>query len=807
MKIERLLQINIAALTVVGTLLLGLGQRNPLLPVLSLFAAATSIYFTDILGWFRLHRVIANLAALAALFISMREFDVFGGNSASQLRAIANLLVYLQFVLLYQEKNQRVYWQLAVLSLLQVVVAAALDLRLGLGLLLVVYMLTALSAMSLLFVHGQVESQQNGPAASDLTARFDRRMAWMPMAAPVRLRQGSEPEIRRWLLGWRFVRRLIGIGTATWLLALIAFFTTPRLGNAVWTGAQNGGARTVGFSREIRLGEMGEILQNDATAMRLKFFDREGRSVLLTETPYIRGAALSVYQFSGREGKWSQPYPPRSWRQVDLQAPPHANWIESHITLEPTGSALLFSIAPAYRGKDTPAAVDYDLIDEQLVRNDVIPLKSFAEGYRYSAATTGIRNGRQLTIWPRRPYPSVLERHFEQVELPRLVEWDRRRFSRTAEIAARVLHENGVSLSNTYRAAKTLEGYFLRPGRFTYTLDQSASPPRTPLVDPVEHFVAVHGRGHCEYFASALTMMLRSQDIPARIVVGYRGGEYNKLGGYYHVRQRDAHSWVEVYLSRDQVPASMINDVPTEAQGVWLRLDPTPSAAQSFSEHRLLTPISDAASFFEALWNDYILGLNSMRQKEAIYKPLMDRARRLIQDAQNIGRSLVQGKVWRDRVRGWVEWMGMDQPDAVIPWRTIGWLALLGGSLVLLVATILRPSQRNQSRTLRRLRFLWNRFPDDRADSDVGFYRQVERLLARQRMRRQDTQTQREFVQQVGMELGATPAHQDAPRLLNRIVEAFYRVRFGGHPLDRAEVEAIESALNQLEQSLPRSRS
>jgi hypothetical protein len=93
-KIERLLQVNIAALTVVGTLLLGLGQNNPMLPALSLFAAVTSIYFTDILGWFRLHRVIANLAALGALFVSMREFDIFGGNSASQLRAIANLHSY-----------------------------------------------------------------------------------------------------------------------------------------------------------------------------------------------------------------------------------------------------------------------------------------------------------------------------------------------------------------------------------------------------------------------------------------------------------------------------------------------------------------------------------------------------------------------------------------------------------------------------------------------------------------------------------------------------------------------------------------
>ncbi len=808
MKIERLLQINIAALTVIGTLLLGLGQPNPLLPVLSLFAAATSIYFTDILGWFRLHRVIANLAALAALFISMREFDVFGGNSSSQLRAIANLLVYLQFVLLYQEKNQRIYWQLAVLSLLQVVVAAALDLRLGLGLLLVVYMVTALSAMSLLFIfsHSEALTAKNG--VREATGRGNCRFLGTPMAAPVRLRQASEVEIRRWLLGWRFMRRLIGIGASTWILALVVFFVTPRMGNAVWRGAQHGGTRTVGFSREIRLGEMGEILQNNATAMRLKVFDREGRVVTLTKPPYIRGAALSVYQFERNQGKWSQPYPPRSWRQVDLQDPPNDNWVETSISLEPTGSAMLFSIAPAYRAATTPKSVDYDLVDEQLVRNDVSPLRSFTESYRYTAATTGIRGGRQLTFWPRRPYPNVLERHFERVELPRLVEWDRRRFAKTAEIAAQVIEENGATPSDPYRAAKALEAYFLRPGRFTYTLDQRSTPPRPPQVDPIEHFVVTHGRGHCEYFASALTIMLRSQNIPARVVVGYRGGEFNKLGGYYHIRQKDAHSWVEVYLKRSQIPEAMLSDVPADAPGIWLRLDPTPAAEQTFAEHRLLTPISDAASFLEALWNDYVLGLNSMRQKEAIYQPLMDRARRLIRGAEELGASLMGGKSWRTWLRSWVEWFGMDQPDAQIPWRTLGWFMLLASSIVLLAVSGWRTlEQRNSGRTTRRWRFPWNPFPGEHVDTGVGFYHRAERLLARRRFHRQRHQTQREFIHQVGMELASDEASCDTPRLLERIVDAFYRVRFGKHPLDRAEAEAIENALTQLEQTLAKPHS
>src|SRR5687768_3887562 len=132
MSLTRRLQISMAALVALGTVLLGLGQPTSVMPLLAIFAAGTSLLFTDVLGWFRLHRVVANLAAVAAAVFSLWNF--FHDNSQEQLLSIANLLSILLMILLYQEKNDRLYWQIAVLSLLQVVVAAALNLGLLFGL-------------------------------------------------------------------------------------------------------------------------------------------------------------------------------------------------------------------------------------------------------------------------------------------------------------------------------------------------------------------------------------------------------------------------------------------------------------------------------------------------------------------------------------------------------------------------------------------------------------------------------------------------------------------------------------------------
>jgi len=137
MKVERLLQVTLAALSLLGTFLLGLGENDSIIPLLMLVAAPTAVVFTDSLGWLWLNRPLANVAALGAVGYTLVDF--FRNGTPNQLLAIANLLLYLQLVLLFQEKNLRVYWQLLVLSLLEVVVAAAMNLSFHFGVLLLLF--------------------------------------------------------------------------------------------------------------------------------------------------------------------------------------------------------------------------------------------------------------------------------------------------------------------------------------------------------------------------------------------------------------------------------------------------------------------------------------------------------------------------------------------------------------------------------------------------------------------------------------------------------------------------------------------
>lgn len=84
-----------------------------------------------------------------------------------------------------------------------------------------------------------------------------------------------------------------------------------------------------------------------------------------------------------------------------------------------------------------------------------------------------------------------------------------------------------------------------------------------PKINPILHFLDGELAGHCEYFASAMTLMLRSRGFPARYVIGYRAAERNPWGDYLIVRDRDAHAWVEVYHD-----------------GAWHPYDPTPGSEQ-----------------------------------------------------------------------------------------------------------------------------------------------------------------------------------------------------------------------------------
>jgi hypothetical protein len=211
-----------------------------------------------------------------------------------------------------------------------------------------------------------------------------------------------------------------------------------------------------------------------------------------------------------------------------------------------------------------------------------------------------------------------------------------------------------------------------RDQEFYYTL----MPSRLDY-DSVDDFLFNSRRGFCAHFASAFTALMRAVKIPARVVTGYQGGEYNRLGGYYIVRQSDAHAWSEIWL---------------KGKG-WVRVDPTAAVAPERIERGTAGVLGESAPFTERLLRD-----------NAWLADIRD-----AWDALNTS--------WRENVvqfsaekqEDFLKWLHIHEPD----WRWLGGLLAAGvvgflGVLSLMLARELHfhdrdPVQRAYAKYCRRL--------------------------------------------------------------------------------------------------------
>ncbi len=114
-------------------------------------------------------------------------------------------------------------------------------------------------------------------------------------------------------------------------------------------------------------------------------------------------------------------------------------------------------------------------------------------------------------------------------------------------------------------------------GRLQSDFQYSVNYTRPDGVDPVVEFLQNDPRGHCEYFASAMTLLARAAGIPARFVTGYRASEFNRWGNYTIVRQQNAHAWIEAFVPDMQMEVSAgARTQVRSGEGAWVTFDPTP---------------------------------------------------------------------------------------------------------------------------------------------------------------------------------------------------------------------------------------
>jgi transglutaminase-like putative cysteine protease len=295
-----------------------------------------------------------------------------------------------------------------------------------------------------------------------------------------------------------------------------------------------------------------------------------------------------------------------------------------------------------------------------------------------------------------------------------------------------------ANANNRYDAAKAIESQLQRD--YGYSLEMKAGGP-----DPLADFLFNVKTGHCEYFSTAMAVLLRTHGIAARVVNGFLPGEYNETAGAYTVRQSDAHSWVEVYFPETRS---------------WVTFDPTPSAGRVEPVHTGFTAqLQKYGEALELLWFQYVVGYDKQEQRSlatSLHNQVFDYGR-MVSNMLGSIQSYLSGNVLS--------------------------LLIVLLALALLVLSLLFGKRMWRAMRARGL----DAEGDGRTYSSVQFYERLISLMEQRGFSRDRHLTPLEFAQTL----------KSNEALL--VTRAYNRVRFGGQRLSAIEKKEVERALFALE--------
>ena len=355
-------------------------------------------------------------------------------------------------------------------------------------------------------------------------------------------------------------------------LTLILFILFPRVQGPLWGLPQDAYAST-GLDDHMSPGSLSRLSLSEAVAFRVSYNGQPPRR----DQMYWRGPVL--WQFNGRTWELGRTPYPVAPKFTELGQP-----VDYVVTLEPHNKHWLFALEVPNK-LSIPATLTDDF---QLLSKDPVNAR-----LRYAVRSNLV-------------YHANLQESARQLQ--RALQLPQQLDPRARQLAAewRAKNKDDAELVHT---ALT---YFNKQG-FVYTLE---APPLG--VNSIDDFLFNTKQGFCEHYASAFVFLMRAANIPARVVTGYLGGEYNDVGNYFIVRQSDAHAWAEVWLA---------------GQG-WVRVDPTGAIAPDRVERGLSAALSDKAVLpfmernppqwlrdlrfnLDALanqWNQWVLGYDAERQ-------------------------------------------------------------------------------------------------------------------------------------------------------------------------------------------------
>jgi protein-glutamine gamma-glutamyltransferase len=661
------------------------------LPTVAAAGAALLLRALLIAGVVRLHLSARAVAAVTAAYMAFYPIDYFF-LSREFLGATVHLVFFVAAMKILTAATSRDYFWVKAAALLELLAASVLSSNLNFFVFLAAFLVFGVATLA----SGEV---LRSAARAGRVARGGQRS-----------------------LAWRLVGLSLIVSLGALSLTAGMFFVLPRTARAAFRHLVPDRYRVPGFSNQINLGEIGQLKQVGTPVMHVRFFT-PGRYDGLK----WRGTALS--EFDGK--RWYNP--PGGDRLLRMSRTPLQLVSDDHRRLR--GRRASYEVHLRSTGSD---ALFFAGVPEFLEVRLPLVIRTVSGGYRSAEGTSeGLRYGVYSYLESGAPNSEPALSSAERELNIKLPQPDARVVELTRRIAA--------GARNDRDRARALEEH-LRT-HYAYTTDLDDNIP----ADPIAHFLMERRKGHCEYFASAMAVMLRYLGIPARVATGFQSGVYNPVSGWYLIRASDAHSWVEAWIDR---------------QG-WTTFDPTPpdpgAAGASLWTRALL--YVDAA---ETFWQDWVLSYDLDRQ--LVLATRMEESGRLF------------GSSWAEpaasRLRAW--------RDAVERWgRRFGLAAFAVAALGVLLYYA-APGSWRRMRAEWRIRHL-ARTPALASDATL-LYQRMLRLLGRRGISKPAWVTPTEFA--------AMLEKSDISDLVIRITGTYQDLRFGALPSAAPRMVAL---LDQLE--------
>jgi transglutaminase-like putative cysteine protease len=451
--------------------------------------------------------------------------------------------------------------QIILLALLHLVAGTVLGGGLAYGLSLVGFLVIAPGALVLSHLRREVEGNYR-QGARDRTG--------LPVDVPRILRS-------RRVISRGFLLVTCSLSIPVFVFTALLFLLFPRVGLSLLLLNHSRSSRMIGFSTRVDLGSVGKLRSDPTIAMRVHVL-KSNAAPASRLALYLRGTSFDHYDGSA----WTRTRPLHQTLQQDgnfiwFAGEPRGK-LEMTVDLEPISPPIVFLPADA---------VGFRVVEPNEGMSPKAPkITAAADGeYKYERVE---ERGLQYDVYRGRLRPtplsaSDLERY---LEVPPSIQ---------EQVGALAKRWAG-SLTEDRDLAHAIEER-LRT-EYRYDLDSPSGGAAQPLL----HFLFVSKAGHCEFYSTAMAMLLRTLHVPTRNVTGFIGGTYNRFGDFYAVRQGDAHSWVEVYL---------------DGTG-WARYDPTPpaSSAPRSDMTGMVAFLRDVVEAAAQRWSRHVIGYDLDQQIE-----------------------------------------------------------------------------------------------------------------------------------------------------------------------------------------------